>query len=96
VLKQVQTVQYDWQRPYLDEVQVLGKTLRKGQIIKVNPRPGLIAGDWVFKFAEYLRGKDGDTLVLHIEGPIARETRHKSIRVADVKAIKGKSRRSKK
>lgn len=76
---------------YLHEVQVQSGskhyTLRKGQLVSVHRRPGLIAGKYEFCYAEY----DSVGLRLVVEGPVARERRSRSIRQADIKAVHIKS-----
>lgn len=94
-----QVVASDWVPPYLHEVRVNGHRLRKGMLVSVNARPGLIGGRWVFTYAEPM----GDELVLHVEGPVTRRCRahpdcdghprHKMIRPDDIKIVHVKEAR---
>ena len=88
--KQIVPVPAEKRPVYLHDIEVGGRKLARGQRLTVNPRPGLIAGTWIFKYAE----PGGAELLIHVEGPLAREARHKVIRAADVKAVLGKNRRA--
>jgi hypothetical protein len=72
---------------YLHEVKVTSGsktyTLRKGQLVSVHRRPGLIAGKYEFLYAD----QDSQGLRLVVEGPVARERRYRSIRESDVKQV---------
>lgn len=72
---------------YLHEVKVRSGsktyTLAKGQHVSVGRRPGLIAGRYVFLYAEYA----GEDLLLYVEGPITRAARRKTIRESDIKTV---------
>ena len=74
---------------YLHEIEVNGNTLRRGMQISVFRRPNLIGGKWVFLYAE----RADDILFIHVEGPVAREARHRVIREADIKMVHRKGRR---
>jgi len=74
---------------HLHEVKVNGHLLKRGMLLSVHRRPNLIGGKWVFKYAE----QHGGILMLHIEGPLARETRHKVIRPEDIKTIHTRQRK---
>lgn len=81
---------------YLHEVTVTvnrrRRRLRKGMLVSVHRRPGLPAGQWEFCYAELVAaGRDGVVLVLHIEGPLARKRRHRTIRVPEIKTVHIKS-----
>lgn len=73
---------------YLHEVRVRsgGKTykLAQGQLVSVVRRPGLLAGKYEFRYAEYTR--DG-VLLLYVDGPTSRERRRKTIRESDIKTV---------
>ena len=73
---------------YQYHIVVNGYWLHKGMLISVHRRPGLIGGKWEFVYAERLA--DG-TVLIHIEGPLRHERRHKVIREADIKTVHVKS-----
>lgn len=83
----------DWTPSFLHEVSInaTGKTysISTGTWLSVQRRPGLIAGKYEFLYAE--RSKDG-TLLLQVEGPVARDRRRRLIREADVKTVHIKTR----
>lgn len=78
----------DWQPEFLHEVSVTstGKAyvITTGTWLSVIRRPGLIAGKYEFLYAE--KGKDG-SLLLQVEGPVARNRRRRIIRESDIKTV---------
>lgn len=85
----------DWHPAYLYEVQVESGsktyTITKGTLLSVHRKPGLIAGKYVFLYAENVNG----VLLLHVEGPDSRvvsERRRKILRQADIKQVHIKTR----
>jgi hypothetical protein len=68
----------------LSEVKVNGYRLRKGQLVSVRRRPGLVAGRYEFRWAEYT---NTGVLFLHVEGPISGARRWKTITEADIKTV---------
>ena len=77
---------------YLHEVTIpvngRRRLLRRGMLLSVNRRPNLPGGKWEFVYAEIVTTAQRDVmLMLHVEGPISRERRHKVIRVSDIKCV---------
>lgn len=81
----------DWKPEFLHEVTVRPGSrdyvIGVGTLISVIRKPGLLAGKYIFRYAEYSR--DG-TLLLTVEGPESRivsQRRMKVIRESDIKCV---------
>jgi hypothetical protein len=96
-LNQKRPYKSDWEPEFHHQV-VIKRGLHQylisvGTLISVIRKPGLIAGKYAFRYAEY--SKDG-TLLMTVEGPDSRivsQRRMKVIRECDIKQVHLSTRR---